>query len=173
MVFRRASIQECGYSADTETRGTFPVSLFYFRSVICCMKNITQSPLPFDIVCKAAILAGCLLSCFLGSDCALTQNIDSLEITTPDLSLVRNGTWEGSCKTSLVSAKTAVTVDSGKMTAISILEHENGLGGKAEGITSRVVEKQSLEVDAVSGATHSSRVILKSVQNALESGIGK
>ncbi len=136
------------------------------------MKNIIHSPLPFDIICKAAILAGCLLSGLLGSSCALTQDIENLDISTPDLSRVRSGTWEGSCETRMVSAKTEVTVDGGRMTGISILKHENGLGGKAESITTRIIEKQSLDVDAVSGATHSSRVILKSVQNALENGIG-
>ena len=51
-----------------------------------------------------------------------------------------------------------------------LLEHQTGLGGKAEAIIDQVIQNQSLEVDAVSGATTSSKTILKAIENALQSG---
>ena len=48
-----------------------------------------------------------------------------------------------------------------------MLEHKNGQGTPAEVIPEKVVETQTLEVDIVSGATYSSKVILKAIENAL------
>lgn len=51
---------------------------------------------------------------------------------------------------------------------ITILQHDNGLGSTAESIVNDVVQEQSLDIDAVSGATVSSKYILKAVENAIE-----
>ena len=51
--------------------------------------------------------------------------------------------------------------------SVHILEHNNGRGQAAESIVDRVTSSQSIEVDAVSGATFSSQTILKAVENAL------
>ena len=71
----------------------------------------------------------------------------------------------------LVSAKVSVEVEEPLVTSIIILEHECGRGKKAESIIDSVIKKQSLKVDAVSGATVSSNVILKAIENALKKGI--
>ncbi len=41
----------------------------------------------------------------------------------------------------------------------------------AEIITDKVIDTQSLQVDAISGATYSSKTILKAIENALKKGI--
>ena len=51
---------------------------------------------------------------------------------------------------------------------IELKKHDNGQGFPAEIIPGKVVEAQSLEVDIVSGATYSSKVILKAIENALK-----
>lgn len=66
-----------------------------------------------------------------------------------------------------------VKVQNGTVTDIEILEHKNGRGGPAEIITDRIIEEQRIDVDAVSGATNSSIVIKKAVENALKAGDGK
>ena len=53
---------------------------------------------------------------------------------------------------------------------IKIIEHENGLGSKAEKIVDDVISRQSLKVDAVSGAAASSKCITKDIENALQCG---
>ncbi len=50
---------------------------------------------------------------------------------------------------------------------IIILKHNHGRGSDAEVVPDRVVASQSLRVDTVSGATFSSIVILKAIENAL------
>lgn len=53
---------------------------------------------------------------------------------------------------------------------IKIIEHENGLGSKAEKIVDDVISRQSLKVDAVSGAAASSKCIIKAIEDALQCG---
>jgi uncharacterized protein with FMN-binding domain len=48
------------------------------------------------------------------------------------------------------------------------LKHVNGKGTAAESIPETVVEKQTLQVDSVSGATYSSKVILLAIETALK-----
>lgn len=55
-----------------------------------------------------------------------------------------------------------------KIIAINILEHRNGMGSKAEAIINSVIQAQSLQVDAITGATGSSTVILKAIEDALD-----
>lgn len=80
---------------------------------------------------------------------------------------LKDGEYFGEYSLSPVSVKVKSIVREGKISEIEILEHNNGLGGKAEGIIEEVVEAQSLEVDAVSGATLSSVVIKKAIENSL------
>lgn len=83
---------------------------------------------------------------------------------------VADGVYEGSAYLFPVSVKARVTVAEGVIRDIALLEHFNGKGKPAEAILPSILEEQSLGVDAVSGATHSSLVILKAVEDALEKG---
>lgn len=61
-----------------------------------------------------------------------------------------------------------VSVSNHRITNITILQHEIGLGSPAESIVNDGVQEQSLDIDAVSGAAVSSKCILKAVENAIE-----
>ena len=115
---------------------------------------------------------GILLTGLLGS-CAMMQDIDGITIADPDLRFVKDGRWVGGYTTSLVSAETAVTVGGHRITGIEILKHDCGLGKPAERIGDRVIAAQSLQVDGISGATASSRVLLKAMERALVSGMAE
>ncbi len=84
-----------------------------------------------------------------------------------DISDVPDGVYAGGYDVDFVYAKVEVTVQNGVITEIDILEHKNGRGSRAEVIADRIVEEQKIDVDAVSGATNSSIVIKKAVENAL------
>lgn len=96
--------------------------------------------------------------------------IPSFEIGTVDLNQVRNGSYTGDFNAGVVKVVVDVDVADHKITAITIKKHDNGMGKKAETITEDIIRAQSLDVDVVSGATHSSRAILKAVEVALEKG---
>ena len=53
------------------------------------------------------------------------------------------------------------------MTDIIMLEHKQERGKAAEAVISDMLAEQKIDVDAVSGATNSSTVIKKAVENAL------
>ncbi|MFW5980042.1 MAG: FMN-binding protein [Bacillota bacterium] len=95
------------------------------------------------------------------------NEVPEVEAETINLSRIKDGTYQGAYNVNLVTAEIRVKVDEGKITAIDILEHKNGLGGKAEKITDDILAAQSLKVDTVSGATISSQAILKAVELAL------
>lgn len=87
-----------------------------------------------------------------------------------DLSTVADGAYEGKAFLLPVSVKVRATVSDGRLASVELLKHFNGQGKPAEAIIGKVVEAQSLGVDVVSGATHSSLTILKAVEDALSKG---
>ena len=80
-----------------------------------------------------------------------------------DLSAIPDGVYD----VNFIYAKVEVTVRNGEMTDIIILEHKQERGKAAEAVISDMLAEQKIDVDAVSGATNSSTVIKKAVENAL------
>lgn len=87
-----------------------------------------------------------------------------------NLAQISDGTYPGSCDNGLVKVRVEVVVENHTIAAVRLLRHDNGLGSAAEAITDTVVQRQSVEVDAISGATMSSKTILKAIENALSEG---
>jgi len=97
--------------------------------------------------------------------------ISRIVLESPKFSNVENGTYNGQYDAYMVAAEVNVTVEDGLITEIILVKHKTDRGKPAERIIDDVILMQSLDVDAVTGATNSSRVILKAIQNALESGM--
>ena len=83
------------------------------------------------------------------------------------ISNIPDGIYIGEYDVDFIYAKVEVTVQNRTITGIELLEHKNGRGKPAETIIDRIIEKQRINVDAVSGATNSSIVIKKAVENAI------
>lgn len=96
--------------------------------------------------------------------------VKEISIKNVDLLKVADGSYIGSYDVNFVAAKVKVDVENHKIIDIDLLEHKTERGKKAEVIPKKVVQAQSLKVDTISGATNSSKVILKSIENALEKG---
>jgi len=81
-----------------------------------------------------------------------------------------DGVYEGDFKSFPNSARVKVTVARGRIFDVEIVSHSaSGIGHRADAvIPGRIVEKQSTAVDAVTGATNSSRVIMNAVEVALK-----
>ncbi|MDY0289349.1 MAG: FMN-binding protein [Sphaerochaeta sp.] len=104
-----------------------------------------------------------------------TANLEKLRtigVETPNLALIQDGTYRGSYARFPLDVTVGVDIRKGKIVAIELLKHRNGEGQEAESIPLKVIESQSLDIDAVSGATYSSIVILKAIEDAL-SGKGR
>jgi len=98
---------------------------------------------------------------------AFEAKINAIQIRDVDLSQVADGTYTGAADAEVIRAEVKVTVRDGRITAIDLVRHDTGRGQDARAIPDRVVAAQSLSVDVVSGATYSSKVILKAIENAL------
>lgn len=85
-----------------------------------------------------------------------------------------DGSYEGSYERGPNKAVVKVAIKNNEIVSIQILKHRAWKGKKAESvIPGIIIEKQSTEVDAVSGATNSSRVIMNAVQRAIEKAYQK
>ena len=100
----------------------------------------------------------------------LVNDVNSITVSNLNMANITDGIYVGEYSITPVYVEVEVSVTEHKITNIKIIEHENGLGGKAEKIVDDVISRQSLEVDAVSGATVSSKCIIKTIENALQSG---
>lgn len=67
----------------------------------------------------------------------------------------------------LLGAQVKVIMEGGKITGIELIEHINGRGKNAEAVIGKVIQQQSLDIDLVSGATMSSKTIIKAIEAAL------
>lgn len=119
-------------------------------------------------IAAAAILAVVLASC--GGARGIQENLDSTEVGMIEMERVPDGEYVGRYSAFPVSARVRVTVEDHTVSQIEILRHFNGQGEAGEGVVDSVIAAQSLDVDVVSGATYSSRVILKAIEKALSSG---
>lgn len=123
----------------------------------------------FSIISIAIIVGGIFGGRYFYSLNKYKTIVKELKIANIDLTRVSDGTYNGSCDAIIVAATVDVTVKDHKITDITLVEHKNDRGKAAEIIPARVMEFQNLEVDTVSGATNSSKVILKAIENALKS----
>jgi len=99
-----------------------------------------------------------------------TKSLEELgrtTITTPDFSHLEDGDYTGRYSAFPVNVELSVEIQDGKIIAIDITKHDNGQGKDGEKIVDDVIKAQSLEVDVISGATYSSKVILKAIEDAL------
>ena len=88
-----------------------------------------------------------------------------------DIADVSDGIYIGEYDVNFIYAKVEVTVEDGEIVSINILEHRHERGKAAEKVIEKLIEEQKIDVDAVSGATNSSTVIKKAVENALKGGL--
>ena len=94
--------------------------------------------------------------------------LNDVVIEALDLTAVKDGIYDGNHQAGPIDVALKVTVTDHRITQIDLIKHENGQGGPAEAILKDVIASQSLQVDAITGATYSSKVILLAIEDALK-----
>lgn len=112
------------------------------------------------------IVALCLVP-YLKSVSDYKQAVNAIVFEEIDRTKIPDGTYVGECNVNFIYAKVEVTIQNGEIKNIDILQHKNERGKAAETVVDRITAEQKIEVDAVSGATNSSTVLKKAVDNAL------
>lgn len=114
------------------------------------------------------ILVIVLLASYMWISNLIQREIASVVYADINMDLVANGTYIGESKLGLVFVKLEVTVQDKVINNIEIIEHQRGLGGKAESIIEEIIAKNSYDVEAISGATVSSEAIKSAINKALK-----
>ena len=115
----------------------------------------------------APLLILCILISGLTTGCKELDQINELTINEVNLADLPDGSYEWYEDYNFVTAKVVVTIRNTGIADIQLTEHKHGPKHGAEEILPRVLASQSLLVDAVSGSTYSSKVILTAIVNAL------
>ena len=94
--------------------------------------------------------------------------IMQMKIGDIDLGKYADGVYKGIYEYYRWSNEVSVNLQNHRITDIDVKNKEDLPKGLVEKITEEVINKQSLKVDAVSGATVSSKTILKAIENAFK-----
>jgi uncharacterized protein with FMN-binding domain len=116
---------------------------------------------------KFFVLLTITMLCFSCKSNSFTE----IQASLPDINSKSDGLYRGKYVLSGSPVKVVldVNIQNKNITAINIITHFcSPIGKKAEKITGKIIEQQSLNVDVISGATGSSKAILKAVENALQ-----
>ena len=125
------------------------------------------------ITIAVVVIAAIFITLFSMSTSKLKKQLMATTIEDIELADVKDGEYKGEYDLKMISAKVSVFVKDSKIINIVIDEHKHGRKYGAEAILDKIKQAQSLDVDAVSGATGSSIVVRKAVELALKNGLGK
>ena len=101
----------------------------------------------------------------------IVKDASTLENTFIEVKNIPDGSYKGHSELGPVIVDVNVIIKDGKIKNIELLKHQNGFGNAANSIVENMVQKNTYNVDAISGATVSSKVIINAVNNALEVGL--
>lgn len=117
------------------------------------------------------LIGSIFLSIYIKGVLDYRKAVNEITFDNINISDVADGIYFGECDVNFIYAKVEVTVESGEIISIDILEHKNGRGKSAESVIDEIVNEQKIDVDAVAEATNSSKVIKKAVENAIRKGL--
>ncbi|NPV71888.1 MAG: FMN-binding protein [Firmicutes bacterium] len=96
--------------------------------------------------------------------------IKAMSIGQVDLSKIPDGVYRGSFKRGRWAYNVEVTVKDHKIEKVTLLDDKMRMFEKVNSeLVSRILQRQTVRVDAVTGTTISSKALLKAVETALSS----
>ncbi|MBS4032200.1 MAG: FMN-binding protein [Clostridiales bacterium] len=125
------------------------------------MKSKTQYRLLIVLLCTIA---------FFLIACGDRSNTEKPEIKpTIDFSTVPDGTYRGRFTYGAFNYIVDVVVADGKVTEIIAIQNkDNEPSEMAEGVFDNIIAAQSVDIDGISGATASSKALIKAVENSVK-----
>jgi uncharacterized protein with FMN-binding domain len=96
------------------------------------------------------------------------QKVRAMEISDVDLGKLEDNTYYGDFTYNNFTYKVSVDIENNIIKDIKVLTNRRSeYTLKAEGVLERIIEKQTPNVDVISGATTTSKAFMKAVENAL------
>jgi len=99
--------------------------------------------------------------------CSRQDDMLGMTINEIDLSKIPNGEYIGDFEKYRWFYKIEVVFSANRIDTIRVIKSSNGTDKVNKELVRKVIEKQSLLIDACSGATITSKTFLKAVENAL------
>lgn len=118
---------------------------------------------------KTKIFLCVLLVIIVSGFFAMTRGIKegkNVEINSVDISKLEDGTYVGKYSKDRWTSEVEVSVKGKKIENIKLMS-EQLTPDVGDELSKKIIEKQNVNVDVISGATVSSKAYLKSVENAL------
>lgn len=125
------------------------------------MKSGMKKVLPYVFTVAITLFIGFVIVAFV-------LRPQKLEISTVDLDTASDGEYVGVCQNKILFAVVKVKIQDHKITDVEVIEHKESYMEQARQIAKRVCDEQSLNVDAISGATLTSDTVKKAIENALK-----
>ncbi len=120
---------------------------------------------------KTVWLLFSLLSVFSILSCMPYQHIRQMPIRDINIEWIRDGIYKGKFNYGIgrrFTYEVQTTVKNHKIVEIDILKNKDTRYAKmAEDVTDRIIKAQNPNVDAISGATATSKALMKAVENSL------
>jgi len=121
-------------------------------------KTVVMILLPIIIICIG----------FVAINAMTLNKIRNIHIENIDLTKVNDGVYQGEAKAGNYTYKVKVKVDNHKIVNINGVDNRKSpYVTYAEGVFTKIVKQQKVDVDAVTGATTTSKAFMKAVENAL------
>ncbi len=95
------------------------------------------------------------------------KEFNEVVISDVDVSNIPDGSYEGEYEFKGLYVKVSTTVRDKRIEKVDILEHRVKYGDSGDSIVEDVISNQKLNIDLVSGATVSSKCILKAIEDSL------
>jgi len=129
-------------------------------------RNLDRKPVAL------AVLIVALLGASFGVMTSIRyHSLRSMRISMPDIVTLEDGSYAGSATDGYFMYKVKVSVVAHRIISVeSLANRTSSYARLAEGVYPRVVRSQTVDVDAVTGATTTCRVLLEAIRSALVSG---
>lgn len=101
------------------------------------------------------------------------NQIKKIEIKDIDLSKIKDGEYFGEYGSGRWQYQVKVVLSDGRIKTIEILNQKSGFIDMSmykqvnDQVINRILERQSLRIDAITGATINTKALLKAIENAL------
>lgn len=96
-----------------------------------------------------------------------TKEAEGIKLSHVDMKNIEDGTYVGEQRIGLVNVEVNVIVLNHKLVQVDLIKHETGMGQDAKEVIPKMIKENDIHVDVVSGATISSKTIMKACENAL------
>jgi uncharacterized protein with FMN-binding domain len=144
--------------------------IIFFISTIKPFGRRSSDILSENRIARISILALLLLSVGFSIMGSLNLNrLRSMEINNPDLMNIDDGIYKGEFNDGAGIYTVEVQISNHQISQVTMeTQRKSAYVNYARPITDRIVKKQTVSVDAITGATTTSKCIMKAAENALK-----